>query len=152
MRTGPLIALALAGLLAAGPAWAQTAMVDVSGKEVSTLLMRYKINTRSSPTDRHVLLRDVTRDHYLITLDEPCMSLKFDQGFSFRPPIEIRARASERYDLLFANGRDCRITKIQQVASKKAGIALAESELAAALAAEAAAQSSQTQGAPESKE
>lgn len=131
------IALALCALLAAAaPAHAETRIVDGSGQDVSSLLMIYGIDRRSSPTDRHLLIRDTSRRHYLFTLDEPCSGLAKFTELEIRPPIEGRARASESYDLVF-RGRPCNVVKIQQVPSAEAGKELAAAELAAAVAAEA---------------
>jgi hypothetical protein len=115
----------------------RTRIVELSGKSTSSMKMIYAIDQRSSPTDRHMLVRDTGRRHYLFTLEEPCIGLRKYKAMDIQPPIDERARASVLYKL-FIDGLPCRITKIQQVASKEAGLELAARELAAALATEAA--------------
>jgi hypothetical protein len=121
----PVVALVLAvGGVVAAPALAQqqtkTALVELDGGQVDTMLLRYPFEATWVIDDTHILLRDTYRDHYLITLKAPCKKLDMQRGINFVPALSGRIKASLTYEARDAVGPPCDITRVEQIADTKA--------------------------------
>ena len=100
----PVIAIAVASGFAVGaPALAQgdtrTVLVEKDGSEVRTMLLRYPFDATWVIDDMHILLRDTYRDHYLLTLKEPCQKLEMQRGFKFAPALAGSIKSSLVYEV-----------------------------------------------------
>lgn len=129
-----LIASMVAAALAAGgfaiaPATGQetpkTAMVE-DGKQVDSLLLRYGFDATWAVDTQRVLLRDTYREHYLLTLKEPCAALDMQRGFKFVPALNGRVRESLRYELRNYKGAPCDIAQIEKINDTRAAELRAE--------------------------
>ena len=125
-----LIASMLSTVMATGafvvaPAMAQdaqkTAMVD-DGKPVDSLLLSYAFDATWVVDTQHVLMRDTYRDHYVLTLKEPCEALDMQRGFKFVPELSGQVREGRRYELRNYKGAPCDITQIEKVDNARAAV------------------------------
>ena len=122
MRTLIMVAAAFAGAAIAPAAAAQerkTEMVD-EGKAVDSLLLRYGFEATWVLDEERILMRDAYREHYLVTLKEPCDWLDLDRSFSFFPKLHDRVRASLSYEVRDNQHEDCQIAKIEKVSLETA--------------------------------
>jgi hypothetical protein len=103
-------------LLAAAPAVAErkTEMVD-EGKPVDSLLMRYAFDASWVLNPQSILMRDSYRDHYLLTLSEPCEWIELSNPFFFFPKLSDRVRTELRYEVRDNLHKNCDISRIEKV-------------------------------------
>jgi hypothetical protein len=124
-----VLSAAMAAGLAA-PALAQgatnTTLVDDKGATVNSLLLRYRFDATWVIDNQRILVRDAHRDHYLISLKDPCKELDRDHSFVFFPALKDRVRASLTYEVRSKVGPYCDITKIEQINSEAAASLRAE--------------------------
>lgn len=128
-----VIALSLLGLtLAATPAWSEdevrkTELTDIGGTSVDRLQLPYDFNRGWVIDDRTMLYRGTNRDHYLLTLKEPCRLL--NNGHSARhvkffPSWTWELKASKSYDLKpragRGAGRECDVAAISVIDEARA--------------------------------
>ena len=127
-----LAAVMATGAFAVAPAMAQeaqkTGMIE-DGKPVDNLLLRYAFDATWVVDTQHVLMRDTYRDHYVLTLKEPCEALDMQRGFNFVPALSGQVREGRRYELRNYKGAPCDITQIEKIDNARAA------ELRAAVAA-----------------
>lgn len=121
------IAPVITAAMAAGsvsPALAQgetkTVLVEKDGTEVRTMLLRYPFEATWVIDETHILLRDTYRDHYLITLKEPCKKLEMQRGIRFIPALAGRIKASITYEARDKVGPPCDLTRVEQIEQEKA--------------------------------
>ena len=110
--------------MVAAPAMAQgdkkTELVELNGKSVDSLLLRYAFDATWAIDDSHILLRDTYRDHYYITLKAPCEKLDMHRDIGFTPALVGRIRASLHYEVRDAVGSPCDIVRVEQIATDRA--------------------------------
>lgn len=120
-----LVALAT---LATAPAIAEpvksTAMVNESGKAVSSLFLRYQFDAHWVLNSKNVLMRDENLDYYLVTLGKECDFLDRYNTFQFQPVLAGRVYASQVYEIRDRYVNRCEISKVQQVKSRDEAKAL----------------------------
>jgi hypothetical protein len=122
MRRLMMVAAAIVGAAVAPMAAAQerkTEMAD-EGKAVDSLLLRYGFEATWVLDEERILMRDTYREHYLVTLKEPCGWLDLDRSFIFFPKLHDRVRASLRYEVRDNQHEDCQIAKIEKVSRETA--------------------------------
>jgi Family of unknown function (DUF6491) len=116
--------IAATGVLAATPAVAQpdqkTELVNEDGQSVDSLLLRYAFDATWVIDDTHILMRDTFRDHYYVTLKEPCEKLDMQRDIKFVPALTGRILSSRRYETRDAAGPPCDIVKLEQIGSERA--------------------------------
>jgi hypothetical protein len=123
-----LASFALAGaalaLAAAAPAVGQpekkTELVELDGKAVDSMLLRYAFDATWAVDEQHILVRDTYRDHYLVTLKSECEKLEMQRGIKFFPALAGRIRASLRYEVRDPVGQPCDITRVEQIDQERA--------------------------------
>jgi hypothetical protein len=109
-----------AAALAAPPALGQqekkTELVDLDGKSVDKLQLRYDFDASWVIDNRSILYRDTHRDHYLVTLKEACEPLDIRRrSFKFFPSWSWRLLASNTYEVRPEAGPWCDVGRIEQV-------------------------------------
>jgi len=113
-----------AGAFAVAPAIAEpdvrTQLVDGSGKQVDSLLLRYGFEATWVLDDQKVLLRDTYWDHYLVTLKGPCEWMDRSKSFGFFPALTNRVRASLSYEVRDNQHEKCDIAKLEKVSKDAA--------------------------------
>jgi hypothetical protein len=95
-------------------------LVEKDGSEVRTMLLRYPFEATWVIDETHILMRDTYRDHYLITLKEPCMKLGMQRGIHFVPALSGRIKASLTYEARDKVGPPCELTRVEQIEDAKA--------------------------------
>ncbi len=116
-------AMLAAAVVVAAPAVAQesnTVLVDDKGEVVDSLLLRYRFEGMWALDDQRILLRDTYRDHYLITLEEPCPKLDMDRSVLFVPALSGRIRAARTYEVRDKAGEPCLISKVEWIEDAQA--------------------------------
>ena len=120
----PVVAAAMAAGAVAGPVAAQgdtkTVLVEKDGEQVDTMLLRYAFDAMWAVDETHILLRDTYRDHYLITLKEPCHKLEMQRGVTFVPALSGRIKASLIYEARDKVGPPCDLSRVEQIEDEKA--------------------------------
>jgi hypothetical protein len=114
-----------AATLAAAPALAQperkTELVELGGKSVDRMQLRYDFNSAWVVDNQNILYRDNTRDYYLVTLKEACEPLdNRGRPFSFHPAWSWQLLASRDYEVRPQDGQWCDVARIEQVDDAKA--------------------------------
>jgi hypothetical protein len=119
-----LASLAVVGLVAAAPAMGQperkTELVELDGKAVDSMLLRYAFDATWAVDEQHILVRDTYRDHYLVTLKNECEKLEMQRGIKFFPALTGRIRASLSYEVRDPVGQPCDISRVEQVDQARA--------------------------------
>ena len=130
-----VIALSLLGLtLAAAPAWSdeqvhKTELTDISGTSVDRLQLPYDFDWSWVIDDRTMLYRGTNRDHYLVTLKEPCRLLNNSRSarrVSFLTETDMgwELKASKSYHLKPVTGRgagrECDVAAISMIDEARA--------------------------------
>lgn len=121
-----LMALTLAILMAAvAPAWGEevrkTELIDIDGKSVDRLQLRYNFDASWVIDNQNILYRDAHRDHYLVTLKEACKQLdNRGRRFKFFPSWSWELKASHTYELKPRAGQECDVSTIARVDDAKA--------------------------------
>ena len=128
---GSVLGVALAAsVFAVAPAIAEpdvkTQLVDGSGKQVDSLLLRYGFDATWVLDDQKVLLRDTYLDHYLVTLAAPCEWMDRSTAFKFFPALTNRVRASLRYEVRDNAHENCDIAKVEKISTEAAKTLRAE--------------------------
>jgi hypothetical protein len=127
---GSVLSIAVAVTAFAAPAIAEpdvkTQLVDGSGKQVDSLLLRYAFDATWVLDDQKVLLRDTYLDHYLVTLAAPCEWMDRSTGFKFFPSLSNRVRASLRYEVRDNAHENCDIAKLEKISTDAAKTLRAE--------------------------
>lgn len=117
------VAAALAASAVIAPAVAapeqKTELAD-QGKPVDSLLLRYGFDATWVVDSQTILLRDTYRDHYVVTMDQPCEWLELDRSFFFFPKLADRVRAARFYEVRDNAHENCTISKIEKVSSETA--------------------------------
>jgi len=115
------IGLVFCALLAVAPAAAErrTETVD-QGKAVDSLLMRYSIDATWVLNPQSILVRDTYREHYLLTLSEPCDWIELSNPFFFFPKLADRVRTELRYEVRDNLHKNCDISRIEKIDSSMA--------------------------------
>ena len=83
-------------------------------------MLRYPFEATWVIDDTRILLRDTYRDHYLITLKEPCTKLNMQRGIQFVPKLSGRIRASLTYEARDKVGPPCDVARIEQIEDAQA--------------------------------
>jgi hypothetical protein len=121
-----LATLMTAATLAATPALGEeasrrTELIDLAGKSVDVIQLRYDFDASWVIDNRSILYRDVHRDHYLVTLREPCTQLdNRRRSFKFFPSWTWRLLSSNTYEVQPRRGRECDVGKIEQIDTVRA--------------------------------
>ena len=121
-----LVTLMTAAALAAPPALGEeqtrkTELVDLDGKSVDILQLRYNFDASWVIDNRSILYRDAHRDHYLVTLKEACTQLDIRRrSFKFFPSWSWRLLASSTYEVRPRAGQWCDVGRIEQVDDARA--------------------------------
>ena len=121
-----LATLMTAAAVAATPALAEesarkTELVDVDGKSVDRIQLRYDFDASWVIDNRSILYRDNHRDHYLVTLKEACKPLDIRRrSFKFFPSWSWRLLSSNTYEVQPRRGPECDVGKIEQIDTARA--------------------------------
>ena len=96
-----MTAAALAGRAALGEEPARkTELVELDGTSVDIIQLRYDFDAAWVIDNRSLLYRDTSRDHYLVTLKEPCKQLDIRRrSFNFFPSWSWRLLSSNTYEV-----------------------------------------------------
>jgi hypothetical protein len=99
----------------------KTELLDVDGKSVDRLQLRYDFDAGWVIDNQNLLYRDVNRDHYLVTLKEPCTQIDVrSRSFRFFPSWSWQLLATNDYEVKPEAGEECDIARIEQVDDAKA--------------------------------
>jgi hypothetical protein len=113
--------LALAGSAPAlGEATRKTELVELDGRSVDRIPLRYDIDAAWVVDNQNILYRDTSRGHYLVTLKEACKRIVVRQPFTFRPGYVWELRANRTYEVRPWAGQPCDVAKIAQVDDARA--------------------------------
>lgn len=127
---GSVISVAFAVTAFAAPAIAEpdvkTQLVDGSGKQVDSLLLRYGFDATWVLDDQKVLLRDTYLDHYLVTLAAPCEWMDRSTAFKFFPALTNRVRAARSYEVRDNIHENCDIAKLEKLSTDAAKALIVE--------------------------
>ena len=121
-----LATLMTAAALATAPALAEesprkTELIDLEGKSVDRIQLRYDFDASWVIDNRSILYRDNHRDHYLVTLKEACKPLDIRRrSFKFHPSWSWRLLASNTYEVRPEAGPWCDVGRIEQVGDARA--------------------------------
>ena len=121
----PLVALVIGAVIAAPvlgeePA-KKTELIDVSGQSVDKLQLRYNFDAGWVIDNKNLLYRDVTKDHYLVTLKEPCTQIDVrSRSFKFFPSWSWELLTTKSYEVKPEAGQECEVARIEQVDDAKA--------------------------------
>jgi hypothetical protein len=112
---------ALAAAPAAGQPDRKTELVALGGASVDKLQLRYDIDAGWLVDNQNILYRDAHRDHYLVTLKNPCAQLDVrSRGFEFRFGDPWQLLASRAYEVRPDAGPHCSVARIEQVDDARA--------------------------------
>ena len=121
-----LLASSLVALMtiAAPPVLAEsgrkTELVEL-GASVDRMQLRHDFDAGWVIDNQNILYRDVTRDHYLVTLREACKQLDVrGRRFSFFPSWSWQLLASNTYEIQPAAGQECDVARIEKVDAGRA--------------------------------
>jgi hypothetical protein len=122
-----LASVALVGLAAGAPAQGQpdrkTELVELDGKSVDRLQLRYDFEAPWVVDNQNILWRDTHRDYYLVTLKEACEPLDIRSlSFNFFPGWSWQLRASYAYEVRPQAGAYCDVAKIERVDDAKGDV------------------------------
>jgi murein DD-endopeptidase MepM/ murein hydrolase activator NlpD len=107
----------------------KTDLIDIDGKRVASLPLRYDIDGTWVIDNRNVLYRDTSRGHYLVTLNEACKQLDIRRrSFNFFPSWSLRLLASKTYEVRHdtglgsggATGQPCDVATIARIDDARA--------------------------------
>jgi hypothetical protein len=115
-----LVTLLTAAGLAAAPALGQpdrkTELVEVDGRHVVSLQLRYDFEAPWVVDNQNILWRDTRRDYYLVTLKEACEPLDIRSlSFNFHPGWSWQLLTSRAYEVRPQSGAYCDVAKIEKV-------------------------------------
>lgn len=127
-----LATVAALALVGSAPALGQpdrkTELVELDGKSVDRMPLRYDIDAAWVVDNQNLLYRDTFRDHYLVTLKKACEQLEVRRGFQFFPAVSWDLHANRTYEVRPLAGPHCGVARIEQVDDVRAG-ALREASL-----------------------
>ena len=116
---GVVGSILMAGAMMAAPALGQTErktdIVDLGGKSVDSLLLRYGFDATWAIDTQNILLRDTYRDYYKVTLKAPCPKLEMDRGIRFFPALSGRVYSHLRYEVRDPASQPCDIGRIEKI-------------------------------------
>jgi hypothetical protein len=119
-----LLALTTAATLAATPALAEsrkTELIDLDGKNVDVIQLRYDMDAGWVIDNRTLLYRDTSREHFLVTLKEACKQIdNRGRSFKFFPSWSWRLLASNTYEVRPEVGQECDVARIEKIDETKA--------------------------------
>ena len=120
-----LATLIAAAALAAPPALAEparkTELVELDGKSVDSMQLRYDFDAGWVVDNQTLLYRDTSRDYYLVKLTEACKQLDVrGRSFKFFPSWSWRLLASNTYEVRPEAGRPCGVARIEKVNDARA--------------------------------
>jgi hypothetical protein len=120
-----LVTLMTAAALTAAPALGEptrkTELVELDGKSVDRLQLRYDFEAPWVVDNQKILWRDTHRDYYLVTLKEVCEPLDIRSlNFSFFPAWSWQLLASHAYEVRPQAGAWCDVARIEQVDDARA--------------------------------
>ena len=107
----------------------KTDLIDIDGKRVDSLPLRYGIDETWVIDNRNILYSDTSRGHYLVTLEEACKQLDTrSRSFNFFPSWSLRLLASKTYEVRHdsglgsggATGRPCGVDRIARIDDARA--------------------------------
>jgi hypothetical protein len=102
--------------LGAAPAQGQpankTELVELDGKHVARMQLRYDFDAVWLVDNQNILYRDVSRDYYLVTLQKACEPLDIRSvDFNFHPAWSWELRASRAYEVRPGAGPRCDVAR-----------------------------------------
>ncbi|HEV7694266.1 MAG TPA: hypothetical protein VGO52_25750 [Hyphomonadaceae bacterium] len=120
-----LATLAAMAALAAAPALAQpetkTTLVTIDGASADALQLHHDFDAAWVIDSQTILYRDVSRDHYLVTLKEACKQVEVrGRDFNFHPSWSSRLLASNAYEIRPAAGKRCNVARVEQLDGARA--------------------------------
>jgi hypothetical protein len=99
----------------------KTELVDVDGKSVDRLQLRYDFDAGWVIDNQNLLYRDTHRDHYLVTLKEACKQIDVrSRQFRFFPSWSWELLATKTYEVKPEVGQECVVAKIAHVDESRA--------------------------------
>jgi hypothetical protein len=119
-------AMAFAAAPLAGAQETKTQIVELGGQSADSLLLRYRFEAMWAIDAQRILLRDTQRDHYLLTLTEPCEKLDMHRNVTFVPALKDRIRSSVRYEVRDPAAEPCDIGRVEQIDKTRASALRAE--------------------------
>lgn len=134
VRLTSLVTLMTAAALAAAPALGEeparkTELVELDGTSVDIIQLRHDFDAAWVIDNRSLLYRDTSRDHYLVTLKEPCKQLDIRRrSFNFFPSWSWRLLSSNTYEVRHetglgtgqATGQPCDVARIEKIDETRA--------------------------------
>jgi hypothetical protein len=116
-----MAAAALAAAPAAGQPEKKTELVELDGRSVDRMQLRYDFDAAWVIDNRSILYRDTIRDHYLVTLKEACKQLDVRRrGFHFFPSWSWQLLSSNTYEVRPRRGPECDVGRIEKVDKTRA--------------------------------
>ena len=120
-----LAALAAMAALAAAPALAQpeakTTLVTIDGASADALQLHHDFDAAWVIDSQTILYRDVSRDHYLVTLKDACKQIEVrGRDFNFHPSWSTRLLASNAYEIRPTAGKRCDVSRVEQLDGARA--------------------------------
>ena len=119
-----LTIVAVLALVGSAPALGQperkTELVELDGKSVDRMQLRYDIDAAWVVDNQNLLYRDTFRDHYLVTLKKACEQLEVRRRFQFFPAVSWELRANRSYEVRPLAGPHCDVGRIEQVDDARA--------------------------------
>lgn len=116
-----LVVLLTAATPALGEPVKQTELVELGGKSVDRMQLRYNFDAAWVVDNQNILYRDTFRDNYLVTLKEACQPLDIRRrDFKFHPSWAWQLRASHAYEVRPIAGVRCDVGKIEQIDDARA--------------------------------
>jgi hypothetical protein len=99
----------------------KTELVDVDGRSVDRLQLRYHFDAGWVIDNQNLLYRDTNRDHYLVTLKEACKQIDVrSRQFRFFPSWSWELLATKTYEVKPEVGQECDVAKIARVDESRA--------------------------------
>jgi len=120
-----LATLAAIASLAITPALAQpetkTTLVALDGANAAALQLHHDFDAAWVIDSQTILYRDVSRDHYLVTLKEACKQIEVrGRDFNFHPSWSTRLLASNAYEIRPTAGKRCDVARVEQLDGARA--------------------------------
>ena len=107
----------------------KTELVDLDGKSVDRMQLRYDFDAGWVISNQTLLYRDTNRDHYLVTLKEPCKQIDVRaRTFKFFPSWSWELLATRTYEVKPEVGKECDVAQIARIDESKATTLREEAE------------------------
>jgi hypothetical protein len=99
----------------------KTELIDLDGKSVDVIQLRYDMDAGWVIDNRTLLYRDTSREHYLVMLKEPCKQIdNRGRNFKFFPSWSWRLLASNTYEVRPEVGKECGVARIEKIDATRA--------------------------------